>query len=171
MRNLKNTRVVVYVGILIALEIILTRFVQINLPFSKDRVSIGFLPVAVSGALFGPVIGGITAGIADVIRANILAQGDFNPLFTLSAALRGVIYGLFLYKHINFKRILFSSALIFIFINSIMNSYIVHLWYGTPFDKFLMYKIIASAINFLVQLVVLNLVLPIIKKNINLNWR
>ena len=120
---MKNTRKVIYAGLLIALEILMTRFIQIPLSWapifalSKDRISLGFLPIAVAGMLMGPVYGGLVGAIADIIRAIIFPVGGaFNPLFTISAGLKGVIYGSILKKNCSFTRIIIASLIIGIFI-------------------------------------------------------
>ncbi|MBK5246006.1 MAG: ECF transporter S component [Peptostreptococcaceae bacterium] len=49
--NSKVTRLIT-IGLFIALEIILTRFLSINTPFI--RIGFGFLPVAMLGIMYGP---------------------------------------------------------------------------------------------------------------------
>lgn len=172
---MKNTRKIIYAGILIGLEIVLTRFVQIPLNWipilnlSKDRISLGFLPVALSGILLGPIYGGVIAGIADVIRAIILPVGGaFNPLFTISAVLRGVIYGLVLGKKQSFTRVVLASLIIYIFVNNLLNTLFVHYSYGTPFYAFFTAKIFINTINFIVQVIILNIVAKPIKERTNI---
>lgn len=93
---MKKSRVLVFVALLIAIEIILTRFFA----FQTDtiRVGFGFIPVALAAMLFGPVIGGTTAMLSDILGMMIFPKGPYFPGFTLSALLRGVVFGLFLYK-------------------------------------------------------------------------
>ncbi len=161
-------RTIAYIGILIVLEIIMTRFVQIPvpvLPFHTDRISLGFLPIALAGAAFGPITGALTAAVADVIRATIFPQGTINLLFTVTAALRGGVYGLFFREKVTFPRVLTVSLLIFVFLNLLLNSYFVHISYGTPFLPFLSMKAVTSSINLVVQILVLGFVLEPLKKN------
>lgn len=93
---MKKTRTLVFVGLLIAMEIILTRFFAFQTP--TLRIGFGFIPIALSSMLFGPVIGGTTAMLSDILGMMIAPKGPYFPGFTLSALLRGVILGLFLYK-------------------------------------------------------------------------
>lgn len=84
-------------SLLIALEIVLTRFLAIQTPIV--RVSFSFIPLALLGMMYGPLYAGIGAAVADIIGAILFPSGAFFPGFTLTAFLTGVVYGLFLYKH------------------------------------------------------------------------
>lgn len=151
---MKNIRTYIALGLLCALEIILTRFVQIPVAIGTftDRISVGFLPLMLAGALFGPAAGGITAGIADIIRANIFPQGAFNPLYTIPAILRGVVYGGFLHKKATFPRILLASIIIYIFINNLLVNYLISIVGGNPFITVLARRILTTSANLFVQL-------------------
>src|SRR5665647_1580567 len=89
--NSKVTRLIT-IGLFIALEIILTRFLSINTPFI--RIGFGFLPVAMLGIMYGPVWAGISYAIGDVLGMLIFPSGAFFPGFTLSAALTGIAFGI-----------------------------------------------------------------------------
>lgn len=102
--NLMNTRTLVQAGFLIALSIVLTRFLSIMVPLGGMptlRLSFGEVPLMISGLLFGPIVGGISGLAADLIGVIVNSQGVFHPGFTLSSVLWGVIPGLF---GIYFKR-------------------------------------------------------------------
>lgn len=153
---MKKTRVFIALGLLCAFEIVLTRFVQIPVEIGTftDRISPGFFPVMLAGAFFGPVTGGITGGVADIIRAILFPQGAFNPLFSISAILRGIIYGLILHKKITFPRILISSLIIYIFINNLLVGYFISISYGNPFTAVLVSRILTTSLNLVVQLLI-----------------
>lgn len=90
-------RIMVFMGLFLALEIILTRFLSIQTPIV--RIGFTFLPIALSAMMFGPWISGVTAALADVLGMMLFSSGmPFFPGFTASAFLTGVIYGIFLYK-------------------------------------------------------------------------
>ncbi len=168
-----STRKLVFAGLLIALEIILSRFVQIPVPFfeiSKDRISLGFLPVAVAGMLYGPVGGGLIAGGADIIRAVILPQGGaINPLYTLTALLRGVLYGAFLHKSTGWRQVLLVSAIIFLFVNIGLNSAITAFSYGGTFIARVLTKLWPALVNFVLQTAVLTPTLPRLERSLYKN--
>ncbi|MDR3239237.1 MAG: folate family ECF transporter S component [Clostridiales bacterium] len=84
-------------ALLIAMEIVLSRFGSITTPIVK--IGFEFLPVALTGMLYGPFYAGIAAAIADVLGASLFPAGAFFPGFTLTAFLTGAAYGVFLYGH------------------------------------------------------------------------
>ncbi len=90
-----NTKKIVTSAILIALNIVLTRYLAINTPIVK--IGFGFLPLIVAALYLGPVYTGIIHAIADVIGVMMVPNAAFNPVFTLTAFLSGITYGLFLY--------------------------------------------------------------------------
>lgn len=93
----KRIQTLVFMGLFLSLEIILTRFLSIQTPFV--RIGFTFLPIALSAMMFGPWISGVTAALADVLGMMLFSSGmPFFPGFTASAFLTGVIYGIFLYK-------------------------------------------------------------------------
>ncbi len=93
----KRIQTLVFMGLFLSLEIILTRFLSIQTPIV--RIGFTFLPIALSAMMFGPWISGVTAALADVLGMMLFSSGmPFFPGFTASAFLTGVIYGIFLYK-------------------------------------------------------------------------
>lgn len=118
-----KTRILVTVGLLIALDIILTRFLAIQTPIL--RISLGFIPLALSGMLFGPLTGGITAALSDILGMMILPSGAYFPGFTFSAFCSGCIYGIFLHKK---ERSLLRTALAVTLIISVVDLGLNTLW-------------------------------------------
>ncbi len=168
MKTKFSTRNLVLFGLFIALEIVFTRFLQVSIPLSKDRISLGFIPVSMGGMQFGPLGGGIIAGIADLIRASLLpdAGGAINPLYTVTAVLKGVLYGAFLYKNTDWKRILLVSFLIFLFVNVGLNSAITAFSYGGTFLARVAVKIWPNLANFLLQVAILIPALPTMRRRL-----
>ncbi|HYF82522.1 MAG TPA: folate family ECF transporter S component [Clostridia bacterium] len=93
---MSKTKTIAFVGLLVAIEIIFTRFLSFQTPII--RIGFGFIPIAFSAIMFGPAIGGLTAAIADVVGMIVFPKSAYFPGFTLSAFLSGAIYGLFLYR-------------------------------------------------------------------------
>ncbi|MCR1900269.1 folate family ECF transporter S component [Irregularibacter muris] len=120
---MNNTRKMVFVGILIALDVILTRFFSITTPIV--RVGFGFVAVSLAAMLYGPIIGGIVGAVADLIGMMLFPQGSYFPGFTVSAFLGGVIYGLFLYKK---PKTIINIALTILTITIIVNLGLNTLW-------------------------------------------
>lgn len=113
------TSVIVKAGFLATVSIVLTRFLSIMLLLGglpALRVGFGNIPIIMSGMMFGPVVGGLTGVVADVIGYLINPMGGtFFPGFTLSAALYGIISGI-LFKKMKIQ----NSKLNFNFINALV---------------------------------------------------
>ena len=89
-----NTRTLVTLSILTALEIVLNRFLSINA--WNTKIGFSFIPVAVAGMLFGPLGGAVVGALGDLVGAILFPIGAYFPGFTLTAFLTGLVYGLFL---------------------------------------------------------------------------
>lgn len=101
-----DTKRMVLAAMLIALQIILEKL-SIGDP-AVLKIDLGFIATALIGFLLGPWIGALSMIINDLISNTLLSSGVmFFPGFTLSAAISGIIAGIFLYQqHISWQRIL-----------------------------------------------------------------
>ena len=103
--NIKNaTKKLALMGMLIALEIVLSRFLSIPTPITK--IGFAFVPVAAAAMLLGPLEAGAVGALADFLGAILFPIGPYFPGFTLTAFLMGLCFGLFLYKGWELWRIL-----------------------------------------------------------------
>ena len=94
--NKPNTKKIATMALMIAIEIILTRFLSIQTPIV--RISFGFIPIAMIAMIYGPIYAGLGAAIADLIGVMLFPTGVFFPGFTATAFLSGFAYGIFLYN-------------------------------------------------------------------------
>lgn len=137
----------VNIALLIALEIILTRFLSINTPIV--RIGFSFLPVAVTAILYGPFPAAIGAVIADLIGANLFPSGPFFPGFTLNAALTGIIFGLFLHrKEIKIRHIVGASLTITLVITLGLTPLWLNIMYGKAFIPLVISRITQALLLF-----------------------
>ena len=87
--------IVIFCGLFIALQVVFRRVTAIDMGFV--RVNLEFLPIALGGAIFGPMINGLVSAASDVVGFLLFpSQAAFFPGYTLSALLKGLAYGLFL---------------------------------------------------------------------------
>ena len=96
-RSLKKVKVICCLSMLIALGVVLDFTSGIYLT-PEIKVTFSFVAYGVAGALLGPVPAMICGALVDVIMWLIKPAGAFFPGYTLSAALTGLIFGVFLYK-------------------------------------------------------------------------
>lgn len=84
-------------ALLMAMSIVLVRYLGVTTDLVK--INFGFLPLTAAAMLYGPVWGGCTFAVADVVGMLIAGGGKtYFPLFTVSEFLYGVAYGLILHK-------------------------------------------------------------------------
>ena len=84
--------ILAYAGVLVAMNILLSRVFTINLG-NSIRINFSAAPVFLSGIWFGPFIGGLTGIAADLMGCVVSGYAPF-PLITVSTCLWGVIPGL-----------------------------------------------------------------------------
>jgi ECF transporter S component (folate family) len=85
-------------GVMIALSVVLTRFLSLNIPIGGGigaRVGLGHLPIIFTGIVLGPVHGFIVGAIADAVGETLWPSGPFIWQITAISALSGVIPALF----------------------------------------------------------------------------
>ncbi len=88
-----NTFTIVSLGLLAAMQIVLSRFFAINVG-GFGRFTLGPVAVIMAGLWFGPAGGALTGITADLL--GCLIQGYMvNPLITMAAAAWGIIPALF----------------------------------------------------------------------------
>ena len=149
----------VALSLLIALDVVLTRFFSIQTPLV--RLSTNFIAIAITGALFGAIPAGIAAALADVIGMMLFPYGLFFPGFTLSAFLRGIIYGYFLHeKPVNIKSITISSILVSLGIGLGLTTLWLTMTQGVPYRELFITRIIPNGITLVLQVVILTTILP-----------
>lgn len=156
----------VQTALLIALEIILSRFCSITTPIV--RIGFAFLPLALIGMLHGPVYAGLAGAIADILGATFFPPiGGFFPGFTLTAFLTGIIYGLFLYKRPKtLPRIICCVLVITLTMHLGLNTLWVWMMTGKAIMLILPARLIQNAILFPIQIACVYLVArkPIVEK-------
>ena len=119
-----TTKEITLMGMLIALHIIMAEVCKIAIIPRVLELSLGFVPLALSGMLFGVAPTVTVAVVGDVIGALLFNPGSFYFGYTLTAFFTGLIYGIFLHKKdLSVLRIaacqLLISLLCYAFLNSL----------------------------------------------------
>ena len=155
-----STKTLTQAGFLTAISLVLTRFVSIMVPLAGGlpslRLGFGEVPIVLSGLLFGPVVGGISGMIADLIGAFAFPQGPYFPGFTLSSILWGVlpgIYSIYLKNKaekgnpFSYKRVLFIIIVSTIPISLLLNTYWLSMMFGKGFFILLPGRILSDIVK------------------------
>ena len=144
-------------ALLIALEIILTRFLSIETP--TLRIGFGFLPVAIMAILYGPWWTGAAGVVGDLVGMMLFPKAAFFPGFTLTAFLTGMIYGLFLYKKpITWKRTFVAVSSVNVICSLCLDTLWLSMMYRDSFLVLLPMRLVKAAIMIPVATVLIYLV-------------
>lgn len=91
----KNKKIIL-AALLLALEIILSRFLSIKTPIVT--IGFSFVPAILCAIWLGPKWSVLIAIIADLIGATLFPFGSFFIGYTITSAVAAAIYGFLLYK-------------------------------------------------------------------------
>ncbi len=125
-----------------ALDILFTRFFSVNL-WGVQRLSLQFLATALCAALLGPRWGMATAVLGDILGMLINSAGlAYFPGFTLTAALRGLVYGIGLHgRPLRLGRVLATEAVVSLGLNTLLNSLWLAIFFGRAYLGLLAVKL------------------------------
>ncbi len=150
-KQLFSTKMLATLGILLAMDIVLTRFLSINA--WNIRIGFGFVPVVLSGMLFGALPTMVLGALADFLGAILFPTGPYFPGFTLTAALTGLTFGYFLKKENNIRGTVCAVLIVQFILGLLLNTFWIHLLYSSPFVPLLATRVVQSAFLSVVQFV------------------
>lgn len=157
MKNKFDVKKLIQISLLIAIEVILTRFCSIQTPIV--RIGFGFLPIAIIGMMYGPLSAGIAYAIGDLLGMALFPSGSFFPGFTLTAFLTGVTYGLFLYnKPKTWPRIVGAVLTVCLVLNLGLDTYWLSILMGKGYLALLPTRIIKAALMIPVQTLIIGII-------------
>jgi riboflavin transporter len=93
-----NSKQLVVMAMMTALNIIMADLFKIPVIPRVLELSLGFVPIAMTGMLYGPVAAISVAVVADVIGALIFYPAYFFIGYTFTALMTGLFYGLILHR-------------------------------------------------------------------------
>ncbi len=162
-KELKNVKTLAMSAMLLAIAVVLGIY-TLQLTESM-KIGFAFLPNELAGMLFGPTIGAIIGGIADVLKFIVNPTGPFFPGFTISGIFGGLIYGCVLYKKpLKLGRIILANGLVTVFVNLILNTYWVSLLYGNAFVVLLPARILKQIMMLPVEIILFYAVAKVLVK-------
>lgn len=152
-------------ALLIALQIVLSRFLSIQL--WNLKIGFSFVPVIIAARLFGPFYSVAVYVVGDIIGTFLFPTGPYFPGFTLSAAISGLIFGLFLYKKTSVFRVVCSSFLNQLICSFLLNSFWISYTSGSPYTALLVTRLPQSVGMFVAQVVLMLVAVEPICKAVN----
>ena len=155
-----NARCISMIGVLVALEIVLSRF---TIHTWNLKIGFSFVPVVVAAIFYGPL-----AAIGDILSAVLFPVGAFFPGFTFSAFLTGIVFGVLLKKKQNLPNILLAVAIVQLFISQGMNTFFISILYGSPFWALFatrMYQTLVMSVTQVISIVLISKkLIPVLRK-------
>lgn len=139
------------VGLLVALEIVLSRFLSIS-TFNL-KIGFAFIPVVLAALLYGPLWGAATAGLADFLGAILFPVGPYFPGFTLTAMLVGTTYGILLHRQATLGRVVAAVSIVRLPLSLGLNTLWISILYGKAFLALLPGRILQEAVMAPIQII------------------
>ncbi|MBC6695580.1 folate family ECF transporter S component [Terrisporobacter mayombei] len=157
MDNKFDVKKLIQISLLIAIEVILTRFCSIQTPIV--RIGFGFLPIAMIAMMYGPLSAGISYVVGDILGMLLFPSGAYFPGFTLTAFLTGLTYGVFLYnKPATWSRIIGAAMTVCLIINLGLDTYWLSIIMGKGYLALLPTRIIKTVIMIPVQTLIIGII-------------
>ncbi len=170
---ISKTKKIILSAMFLAVLLVLSRFLSIKTNLLV--ISFSFIPIMLSAVYLGPKYSTIIAGLGDLIGAILFPFGAYFPGFTLTAALIGLIYGLFLYKKpgkqtSNFKfiiKLIISSILVLGVVKIFVESIWLNVLYGKAYMAVVSARIVTQSILLPIQVVVIFVLEKVLRPFVN----
>ena len=149
---------IVLTGILIALNVIMERFMSYNV--WNMSIGFSFITVGFAASILGIPYAIAVAAFGDLIGALLFPFGAYFVGFTITNALVGLVYGIFIYKSTNIFKITTSVLINKICFTLILNSiWIAILYRGGIKDLWIVMipRIITTIPMFVIEIIILSL--------------
>ena len=164
---------IVLAGLLLGTLIVASRFLSVKTPIVV--ISFSFVPIMLSAVILGPKWSALIAGLGDLIGALLFPFGPYFVGYTISAALTGFIYGLFLYKkeeqEISDEKFLFkiiiSSVIVLTFITIGLTTIWVYITSGKAISIIIPTRATTALIMLPVQVMIMYVLEKALRKPID----
>ena len=136
--NIKSSvQTIAVIAVLMAVQAVLG---ILEIHTATIKISLSFIPVVIAARLYGGMGGALVAGFGDIIGCIIHPVGAWFPPITITYALSGLIYGLFLKKGTEIWRVLASvgitQLIVSLFITTIWIAYLTYNSQDSMFIEF-----------------------------------
>ncbi|MCL2036316.1 MAG: folate family ECF transporter S component [Oscillospiraceae bacterium] len=147
--ELKSVQCLAVTGVLSSLYIVMNAYLVV--PFLDTQVTFGYIALALTGMLYGPVVSVFAAIPCDILTATLRPDVTVHFAFTPNRMLEGLIYGIFLYGYAKrsssqesstfrqarwatwqVTRIVIARLLVMILCYIVINSLLIYVIYSPP---------------------------------------
>ncbi len=158
---MRTNKKIILSALLLAMLIILSRFLSISTPILK--ISFAFVPTMLCAVWLGPKWTVLLNVLGDIIGATLFPTGSFFIGYTISTAISGFIYGILLYKkesnsYSNLQfiiRLIISSTLVAVIVNMGLNTLWTSITTGSAFIVLLGTRFVKQLIMIPIHVVVI----------------
>lgn len=157
-----NTRMLVTLGLLVALHIILSRFLSFNA--WNMKIGLTFIATFAGAYLYGPLAGAIVGGLGDFLGAILFPIGAYFPGFTLNCALTGVVFGLLLYKKQSPLRVVIAAIIDQVGISMWITPLWISILYGSPYWPLIVSRLLQIGVMLVAEIVVLMVMIKVMDR-------
>ncbi len=160
--ELKKVKSLAITAMLVAMSIILS-YLSVDVT-PTIRISFAFLPIAIMGFLFGPVVSVCGAFAIDLINFMFKSGLGFNPGVTLCAMITGLLYGIFLYqKKVTLPRVSLAWVINAVFCNILLKSAFLAPMQGITYPAMLVSRIPVQIIVAVLEVILFMSISPVLK--------
>lgn len=149
--EMKKIQSLAAIAMLLALRVVLGIFANGTLAFFGNaiKISAAFLPIALAGAMYGPIPAAIVGSLGDVLAYFIApTEGGFFPGITICGAITGLIYGIAFYKQkITFLRVIIAWIINALVADTFQMAFWLYIIYGGSYMVWLIPRLIGQAIK------------------------
>lgn len=169
---MKKIKKIILSALLLASAIVINRFLSIN----TSIVSIGFtfVPLMLAGIILGWKYSLVIAALTDLIGALLFPFGSYFVGYTISSALTGLVYGLFLYRKDEFKvdkkfmiNLIIAIVIVCVFINGGLNTLWIVLTMKKAFLAILPTRVLKQLLMMPIMFGTMSGLSKLLTKNIN----
>lgn len=158
---MRTNKKIILTAILLAMLIVLSRFLSIKTPITK--ISFAFVPTMLCAIWLGPKWTILLNVLGDVIGATLFPSGAFFIGYTISTAVSAATYGFILYKKepdsYNDKqlllRLIIATVLVAIVVNMGLNTLWTSITTGKAFWALLVTRIVKQLIMIPIHVIVI----------------
>ena len=158
-----NTKKIVLLALLVALNIVLSRIVPAINAWNM-KISLTFITMVIAGNLYGPIYSVLVGALGDFIGSLLFPIGAYNPLFTITAALSGLVFGIFYEKNMETKYAVIECLINNICVTLLLNSWFIAITYNTSFTALLATRSIQALVMFVVQMLLIIVLKPAVTR-------
>ena len=160
--ELKNIYSIASIAMLLALRVVLGFFANATLPLFGNSVKLSgaFLPIAITGAMFGPIPAALVGALGDIISFIIAPTGMYFPGFTLNGLLTGLIYGIAFYKNnITIPRVVIAWFVNTVVVETFLIAYWLYALYsggtGKTYTAYLVARVVSELFKCLPEIILI----------------